>query len=48
MSKRGEIKKQIKASEAEIEALEKKRLRSQSAILEAMLNKTEPSEQDAD
>lgn len=48
MSKRREIKKQIKASEAEIDALEKKRLRSQSAILESMLNKTEPTEQDAE
>lgn len=48
MTKRHAIRKQIKQSEAEIEAIEKKRLRSQSALLESFLNKTEPSEQDVE
>ena len=41
-----ELEKAIEASEREIEALEKKRLRSQSAILEAYVEKTEPDEGD--
>lgn len=48
MSKKGDIKKRIAESEAEIEELEKKRNRSQSALLESFLNKTEPNERDAE
>lgn len=48
MSKKSELKKAISESEAEIEALEKKRVRSQSALLECFLNHTEPSETDAE
>ena len=48
MSKKSDIKKRIAESEAEIEELEKKRNRSQSALLECFLNKTEPNERDAE
>ena len=46
MSKKSDLKKAIKASEEEIENLEKKRLRSQSQLLNNMLANTEPSEAD--
>ena len=36
MSKKGELKKRIKESETEIENLEKRRGRSQSALLQAV------------
>ena len=42
------MKKAIQESEQEIEALEKKRMRSQSALLEAFLNHTVPSDSDAE
>ena len=48
MSKKGDLKKRIAESEAEIEELEKKRNRSQSALLESFLNKTEPNERDVE
>ena len=48
MSKKGDIKKRIAESEAEIEELEKKRNRSQSAILEAYLANTRPTKADAE
>ncbi len=48
MSKKSDLKKAIAESEQEIEALEKKRVRSQSALLEAFLNHTEPNETDAE
>ncbi|MBD5131626.1 MAG: hypothetical protein HDT28_03420 [Clostridiales bacterium] len=48
MSRKSDLKKQIAESEAEIEELEKKRMRSQSAIMESFLNKTEPNERDAE
>lgn len=48
MSKKSELKKQIEESEAEIEELEKKRNRSQSAILGAFLQKEQPREEDAE
>lgn len=48
MSKKSNLKKAIAESEAEIESLEKRRVRSQSAILEAYVNHTEPSETDAE
>ena len=48
MSKKSVLKKAIAASEEEIDALEKKRTRSQSAILEAYLNNTRPTNADAE
>ena len=48
MEKAEELKAAIAASEEEIEKLEKKRLRSQSAILEAQLDKREPDARDAE
>lgn len=46
MSKKGDIKKAIIDSEKEIELLEKKRGRSQSALLEAIITNMKPSEDD--
>lgn len=46
MSKKGDIKKAIQDSEKEIELLERKRGRSQSALLEAIITNMKPSEDD--
>lgn len=46
MSAKSEIKKQIEESEMEIEALEAKLMRSQIAIMGAILNNEQPSETD--
>lgn len=46
MSKKSDLKKQIEESEQEIESLEKKRNRSQSALLQAFMKKEEPSAAD--
>lgn len=46
MSKKADLKKAIKASEDEIESLEKKRLRSQSSLLSNMLSGVDPDESD--
>lgn len=48
MSKKSNLKKAIAESEAEIESLEKRRVRSQSAILEAYIAHVEPTETDAE
>ncbi len=40
------LKKAIKDSEKEIECLEKKRMRSQSALMETMVTGEKPSKQD--
>ena len=48
MSKKSVLKKAIADTEAEIDDLEKKRNRSQSAILEAYLNGTRPTQADAE
>ena len=48
MSRKSELNKAILKSEQEIEALEKKRVRSQSALLEAFLNHSVPNETDAE
>ena len=48
MSRKSDLKKAIAESEKEIEDLEKKRTRSQSALLEAFINHTTPSEKDAE
>lgn len=46
MSKKSELKKQISEVEREIDALEKKRARSQSALMRAMLSKQKPDPMD--
>lgn len=48
MSKKGQLKKAIGESEREIEALEKKRTRSQSALMTAMLKGEKPDATDAE
>ena len=48
MSKKSVLKKAIADTETEIDELEKKRNRSQSAILEAYLNGKRPTKADAD
>ena len=48
MSKKSVLKKAIADTEAEIDELEKKRNRSQSAILEAYLNNERPTKADAE
>lgn len=46
MSKKGQIKREIADCEREITALEHKRERSQSALMQAMLAKTKPNPED--
>lgn len=46
MSKKSQIKKQIAESEKEIEALEKKRLRSHSLLTEASVTGVKPDPSD--
>lgn len=46
MAKKSEIKKQIEESEREIEALESKLMRSQIAVLGAILNNEKPNDED--
>ena len=46
MSKKGELKRKIGDLEREIEALEKKRARSQFALMTAMLKKEKPDPAD--
>ncbi len=48
MSRKSELKKQIAASEKEIENLEKKRMRSQSALMEAHVNNVPPNASDVE
>ena len=48
MSKKGDLKRAIADSEREIEALEKKRERSQSSLLKAVLAKKEPDPNDVE
>ncbi len=48
MSRKGEIKREIKAGEEEIERLEKKRARSQSALLDAIISETKPDKADVE
>ena len=47
MSKKSQLKKAIDESEREIEALERKRERSQIAVMRAMMAGTKPSPEDA-
>ncbi len=48
MSKKRDLKKQIQESEKEIIALEQKRNRSQSSLLEAQLNNETPNASDVE
>ena len=48
MSKKSELEKKIKESEAELDALEQKRLRSMSAFIEALVSHDTPSEEDVE
>lgn len=46
MSKKSQLKREIADTEREITALEHKRERSQSALMQAMLAKTKPNPED--
>ncbi len=48
MSRKEELVRAISAVEEEIKDLEQKRLRSQSSIIEAFVDKTEPNPRDAE
>ncbi len=48
MSKKRDLKKAIAETESEIEALEKKRARSQSVLLKAVVLKQEPNPTDVE
>ena len=48
MSKQRDLKKAIAETESEIEALEKKRARSQSVLLKAVVLKQEPNPTDVE
>lgn len=48
MSKKNDLEKAIGESEKELELLEKKRLRSLSAFVEAVINHSTPSEEDVE
>ena len=48
MANKQELSEQIVEAECEIAAMEQKRLRSQAALLEAMLDKREPDPRDAE
>ena len=48
MSKKGELKRDIRDSEREIEELEKKRARSQSVLLEAVVDGEKPNPVDVE
>mgnify|MGYP001078209676 CR=1 FL=1 len=48
MSKKSDLKRAIANTEKEIEALEKKRARSQSVLLSAIVSKTEPNPTDVE
>ena len=48
MSKKSELKRAIADTEKEIEALEKKRARSQSVLLKAVVLKQEPNPTDVE
>ena len=48
MSKKSDLEKKIKDSEAELDALEQKRLRSMSSFIEALVRHETPSEEDVE
>ncbi|MDE6294214.1 MAG: hypothetical protein K2L88_06310 [Clostridiales bacterium] len=48
MSKKSELEKKIRESEAELDMLEQKRLRSISSFIEALVSHDTPSEEDVE
>ena len=48
MSRKSELEKAIKESEAEIDLLEQKRIRSMSSFIEALVNRDTPTEEDVE
>ena len=48
MSRKNDLKKEIELSEIEIEELEKKRMRSHSALMEAQVNGVAPNALDVE
>ncbi len=48
MSRKSDLEKAIKESEAEIDMLEQKRLRSMSSFIEALVNHDTPSPEDVE
>lgn len=48
MSRKSELEKAIRDSEAEIDLLEKKRIRSMSSFIEALVNHDTPSAEDVE
>ncbi|MDE7165074.1 MAG: hypothetical protein K2O04_06630 [Clostridiales bacterium] len=48
MSKKSELEKKIRESEAELDMLEQKRLRSMSSFIEALVSRDTPSEEDVE
>lgn len=48
MSRKSELEKAIKESEAEIDSLEQKRIRSMSSFIEALVNRDTPSPEDVE
>lgn len=48
MSRKSELEKAIRESEAEIDSLEQKRIRSMSAFIEALVNRDTPSAEDVE
>ncbi len=48
MSRKSELEKAIRESEAEIDSLEQKRIRSMSAFIEALVNHETPSAEDVE
>ena len=48
MSRKSDLEKKIKESEAELDMLEQKRLRSMSAFFEALVRHDTPSEEDVE
>lgn len=48
MSRKSELEKAIRESEAEIDSLEQKRIRSMSSFIEALVNHDTPSAEDVE
>ena len=48
MSRKSELEKAIRESEAEIDSLEQKRIRSMSSFIEALVNRDTPSPEDVE
>ena len=48
MSRKSELEKAIRESEAEIDSLQQKRIRSMSSFIEALVNRDTPSPEDVE